>query len=345
MRIDYRVEHPIRLQVSFEVEGFTVLLGQSGEGKTTLLRAIAGLLPAQGEPFGSLLPQHRAVGYLPQGYALFPHLRAWENVAFALPRGPQRRARALELLARVRLVDVADHYPTALSGGQQQRVALARALARKPQLLLLDEPSSALDAATRDEVMAELISEMHEFGLPALAVSHDPHLAALADRVAVMSGRRIVQHGTPDEVLSRPGSAAVARLLGHRNLFTARVAGHETNTGVTLLRWDEADGTTLRLPLQSELAAGQLVQWMIAPAAVRLPSLKPGLQGIENPVTGRVESRLNLGAYFQVALRCGSNRLWLTAPSNLVRHHGLEPGRKIVVDLRSDGLLCWPQLV
>src|SRR5882672_839435 len=197
MRIDYRIDRPVRLEVDFEVEGFTVLLGQSGEGKTTLLRAIAGLLPAQGEPFGGLLPQQRAVGYLPQGYALFPHLRAWENVAFALPRGPQRRAQALELLARVRLVDVSEHYPAALSGGQQQRVALARALARKPQLLLLDEPSSALDAATRDEVMAELISEMHEFELPALAVSHDPHLAALADRVAVMSGRRIVQQGPP----------------------------------------------------------------------------------------------------------------------------------------------------
>jgi molybdate/tungstate transport system ATP-binding protein len=90
-------------------------------------------------------------------------------------------------------------------------------------LLLLDEPSSALDAATRDDIMAELISEMHELGLPTLAVSHDPHLAALADRMAVMSGRRIVQQGTPAEVLSRPGSAAVARLLGYRNLFTARL--------------------------------------------------------------------------------------------------------------------------
>jgi molybdate/tungstate transport system ATP-binding protein len=92
----------VRLKVNFEVEGFTILLGKSGEGKTTLLRAIAGLLPAHGEPFDGLLPQQRAVGYMPQGYALFPHLRAWENVAFALPRGPQRRAQALELLARVR---------------------------------------------------------------------------------------------------------------------------------------------------------------------------------------------------------------------------------------------------
>jgi molybdate/tungstate transport system ATP-binding protein len=344
MRIDYHIEHPVRLQVDFEVEGFTILLGQSGEGKTTLLRALAGLLPAQGEPFGGLPPQHRAVGYVPQGYALFPHLRAWENVAFALPRGPRRRAEALELLLRVRLVDVAEHYPAALSGGQQQRVALARALTRKPQLLLLDEPSSALDAGTRDEIMAELISEIHEFGLPALAVSHDPHLAALADHVAVMNGRRIVQQGSPDEVLSRPASAAVARLLGHRNLFTARVAGHETDTGITLMRWEAANGTTLRLPQRSDLVPGQLVQWMIAPTAVRLPSLKPERYRSDNPITGRVESRLNLGAHFQVALRCGTERLWLAARSSLVQHHGLEIGCEITVDLRSNGLLCWPRL-
>jgi len=340
MRIDYSIDHPVQLEVNFEVEGFTILLGQSGEGKTTLLRAVAGLLPARGEPFGGLLPQQRAVGYLPQGYALFPHLRAWENVAFALPRGPHRRVQALELLVRVRLVDVAERYPAALSGGQQQRVALARALARKPQLLLLDEPSSALDAATRDEVMAELISEMHEFGLPALAVSHDPHLAALADRVAVMSGRRIVQEGTPAEVLSRPGSPAVARLLGHRNLFIARVVGHE-NSSTTLLRWEAANGITLRLPRQSELTAGQLVQWMIAPTAVRLPSLKPEPYRPDNPVTGRVESRLNLGAHFQVALSCGTERLWLAATSDLVRHHSLETGREITVDLRSNALVWW----
>lgn len=342
MRIDYRIEHPVRLQACFEVEGFTVLLGQSGEGKTTLLRAIAGLLPAQGEPFGGLPPQHRAVGYLPQGYALFPHLRAWENVAFALPRGAQRRAQAMELLARVRLADVAEHYPAALSGGQQQRVALARALARKPQLLLLDEPSSALDAATRDEVMAELISEVHEFGLPVLAVSHDPHLAAQADSVAVMSGRRIVQQGAPVEVLLRPGSVAVARLLGHRNLFSGRIVGHEAGAGVTLLQWEAANGAILRLPLQSELAVGQVVQWMIAPTAVRLPALKPEHHRSDNPVVGRVESRLNLGTYFQVALRCGSERLWLDAHSNLVRYHGLESGSEITIDLRSNSLLCWP---
>jgi ABC-type Fe3+/spermidine/putrescine transport system ATPase subunit len=341
MRIDYRVEYPVRLQASFDVEGFTVLLGQSGEGKTTLLRAIAGLLPAQGEPFGGLLPQQRAVGYLPQGYALFPHLRAWENVAFALPRGPQRRTQAQVLLSRVRLVDVGNHYPSALSGGQQQRVALARALARKPQLLLLDEPSSALDAATRDDIMAELISEMQELGLPTLAVSHDPHLAALADRMVVMSGRRIVQQGSPDEVLSRPGSAAVAGLLGYRNLFAARVLGHEIDAGVTLLEWKAANGAILRVPRQPEFTAGQLAQWMIAPTAVRLPSMKPELNHMDNPVSGRVESRLNLGAHFQVALRCGTERLWLSAQRNLESHYGLETGREVTVELSSNDIVCW----
>lgn len=342
MRIDYYIDRPIALQANFDVAGFTVLLGQSGEGKSTLLRAIAGLLPARGEPFDGLPPQLRAVGYLPQGYALFPHLRAWENVAFALPGSSQRREQALELLARVRLVPVADQYPAALSGGQQQRVALARALARKPQLLLLDEPTSALDAATRDEVMAELIAEVREFGLPVLAVSHDPHLAALADRVAVMSERRIVQQGTPAEVLSRPGSAAVARLLGYRNLFAAQVVGHETGTGPTILRWHGAQGALLRLPWQAELLAGQAVHWMIAPTAVRLARVNLADHPNENPVVGRVERLLNLGGLYQVALRCGADLLWLAVQLEVVQRHQLQLGDDVTVDLCGHRLVCWP---
>jgi molybdate/tungstate transport system ATP-binding protein len=346
MHIHYRIQHPVQMEADFEVKGFTVLLGQSGEGKTTLLRAIAGLLPAQGEPFNGLPPQHRAVGYLPQGYALFPHLRAWENVAFGLPSGlsrVQQRRQALELMARVRLTDVADHYPTALSGGQQQRVALARALARKPQLLLLDEPTSALDAATRDEVMAELVSEVHEFGLPALAVSHDPHLAMLADRLAVMSERRIVQQGTPTDVLSRPCSRVVARLLGHRNLFKAQVLGHDTHSGTTVLTWHAANGTLLRLPQQPELMAGQWVQWMIAPTAVRLPSFRSEPKEMSNPVAACVETQLNLGTHCRIGLRCGTDLLWLDAPDTLVQRHGLALGREIMLDLRISSIVCWGQ--
>jgi ABC-type Fe3+/spermidine/putrescine transport system ATPase subunit len=219
LTIDYRVARPVDIEARFELRGFTALLGLSGEGKTTLVRAMAGLLPAEGTPFGGLPPQRRPVGYLPQGFGLFPHLRAWENVAYPLPRGRARRARALSLLARFGMADLAERRPDALSGGQQQRVALARALARAPELLLLDEPTSALDAATRDAVLAELADDLRHLGIPSLAVTHDPHVAGMADWIAVMVAHRIVQQGTPAEVFGRPASYAVASLVGVRNLL------------------------------------------------------------------------------------------------------------------------------
>ncbi len=222
MRIRCRLDHPVALDVTLDLSGFTVLLGRSGEGKTTLLRAIAGLLPSAGEPFAGLPPQRRPVGYLPQGLAVFPHWGAGDNGAFPRPRAG-RGLRALALLERVGIAALAERMPDALSGGQQQRVALARALARDPALLLLDEPSSALDPATRDELFGDLAGEVRRLGLPTLAVTHDPHLAAMADRMALMVEHRIVQQGTPREVFSAPVSAAAARLVGVRNLLAGVV--------------------------------------------------------------------------------------------------------------------------
>lgn len=223
MKIHCQLSQPILLDLQMQVRDFTVLLGLSGEGKTSLLKAISGLLPAQVSPFGELAVERRPIGYLPQGYALFPHLRAWENVAFPLSRGPKRRDEALRLLGRVGLQDLAERFPSELSGGQRQRVALARALARKPELLLLDEPTSALDMATRDEVLDELVREVHEFGIPVLAVSHDPHLALLADHMAILRHGRIAQEGPPAQVFASPLTMDVARLLGYRNFLTGQV--------------------------------------------------------------------------------------------------------------------------
>ena len=236
MRIDLQLRHPIALAVQFELHGFSVLLGRSGEGKSILLKALAGLLPAQGGPYAGLAPQHRPVGYLPQGYALFPHLTVWQNVAFALPGRQARRARACALLETLGVSGLASRHPQTLSGGQQQRVALARALARQPQLLLLDEPTAALDPATREDVFAELIAQVRQLGLPALAVTHDPHLALMADWMAVMVARRIVQQGTPRQVLAAPAGMAVARLLGIRNRLRGVVvdADHVAVDGVLL---------------------------------------------------------------------------------------------------------------
>ena len=254
MEIAYRLDRPLPIEARLTVAGFTVLAGASGEGKTSLLKAIAGLLPAEGEPFGGLPPQRRPVGYLPQGYALFPHLLAWENVAFALPRGRGRRERALALMARLGVAGLAERLPQALSGGQQQRVALARALARDPELLLLDEPTSALDPATRDAVLGELIEEIRRIGLPTLAVTHDVHLAAMADRMALLVGRRIVQQGTPRQVFAAPVDSRAARLLGYRNLLTGTVDSLAAGFALVAL-----DGLRLAAPAPPWAARGMRV--------------------------------------------------------------------------------------
>lgn len=299
MRIDYRIEHPVALHAAFDVEGFTVLLGASGEGKSLLLRAVAGLTPASGEPFDGMPPQHRAVGYLPQGYALFPHLNAWQNVAFAL-RGAQRRTQALQLLERVHMGEFAERYPATLSGGQQQRVALARALARRPQLLLLDEPTSALDPVTRDDVIAELIGEVHEFGIPALAVSHDPHLAAVADRLVLMHERRIIQIGSPAEVNANPVNGSAARLLGHRNVHWGRI-------DVGRLVWQ---GAGIAFPVHSDAFAGE-VDWAIDPDAIRLVDAR---DNVPDAMAVSIEVRHVIGRTMQLGVRCGQGRFWVSVP-------------------------------
>jgi ABC-type Fe3+/spermidine/putrescine transport system ATPase subunit len=263
LAIDYRIAWPVAIAARFELRGLTVLLGLSGEGKTTLLQALAGLLPAEGSPFAGLPPQRRPIGYLPQGFGLFPHLRAWENVAYALPRGRERRARAGALLARFGIEGLSERWPDALSGGQQQRVALARALGRAPELLLLDEPTSALDATTRDALLDELAGELRRLSIPSLAVTHDPHVAGVADWVAAMVGHRIVQQGTPAELFARPASREVARLVGVRNLLpgtirliagpvaVVEVAGLALRAAVSPTRW-LVPGAAVGLAIRSE---------------------------------------------------------------------------------------------
>jgi len=344
MRVHLQIRQPIALDVDFEVRGFTALLGSSGEGKSTVLKALAGLIPSQGEPFAALPPQRRPVGYLPQGYALFPHLCAWENVAYALggPLKAQRQA-ATSLLHSVGLAEQVALRPSQLSGGQQQRVALARALARAPQLLLLDEPTSALDASTRDEILAELVTRMHQLSIPALAATHDASLAAMSDWVVLLSGRKVIQQGPPAEVFAHPASVAAAALLGVRNRFCARVLRHTPERGLTQLQWDDA-GQSLYAPLLSSLSLGALVDWAISPDDVRLPPIKPG-QAAEtgNPLQGRIEHLVVQGASVTAALRCGAARVWLRAPLRLITHQGLRVGSVTTVHARPEHILCWPR--
>jgi molybdate transport system ATP-binding protein len=203
------------------------IAGPSGAGKTSLLRVAAGLLrpehgavEAGGETWldtrrgVDLPPERRRCGYLFQEYALFPHLSAWQNVAYPL-RGSDRRQRAAALLDRFGMGALADARPGTLSGGERQRVALARALAREPDVLLLDEPLSALDARTRAGAVRELGALLRDADVPAVLVTHDfAEAAALGDRVAIVDAGRMLQEGTPSELAAAPRSAFVADFTG-----------------------------------------------------------------------------------------------------------------------------------
>lgn len=269
MEIHYRLTQPFALEARFRVEGLTVLFGPSGAGKTTLLKAIAGLLPADGSPFGSLPVERRPIGYMPQHYALFPHLSALGNVAFPLAHLPRaaRHAHALELLQRMGIAHLANRRPRDLSGGEQQRVALARALARNPELLLLDEPTSALDVPTREDIAEGLLKLIETVGIPALVVTHDPLLAQLSQRLVVMMEGRIVQQGPVDEVFQRPASVEVARLVGFRNLFAGTI-------GEILSPWLclRTPLGPIRAPAPEWAREGAEVWWGIRPEHVRTPT-------------------------------------------------------------------------
>ena len=247
---------PLLLDVDLEVaEGeVTAVLGPNGAGKTTMLAAVAGLVPlADGRVVldGTVLedtatgtrlpPPRRPVGIVFQDGLLFPHLSVLENVAFGLrARGSSRstaRRDSKEWLARLGLAELADVRPDRLSGGQARRVALARALAPNPRLLLLDEPLSALDVATRAEVRRELVRHLRSFVGTRLLVTHDPLEAmAVADRLLVLEEGRIVQSGTPADVRERPRSRYAADLAGV-NLFRgrARTGVIELSSGVRIV--------------------------------------------------------------------------------------------------------------
>ena len=191
VHVAYRIFEPIQLEVEFDVTGITVLLGGNGEGKSTILRALAGLLDAEGTPFSGLPPQRRPIAYLPQEHLLFPHLRAWENVAFAFDDRARRHERALALLARFDIEGLAKRFPHQLSGGERQRVAIARAFARSPQLVLFDEPTSALDSSAREAFITSALPALRDAGIPTLAATHDPALVEVADRTVLLRDRRI----------------------------------------------------------------------------------------------------------------------------------------------------------
>lgn len=321
----FRRGAPAVKHVSLQVPrgALLALLGASGCGKTTTLRLIAGLeTPDSGEIAlagrrvaggGAWTPpERRRVGMVFQDYALFPHLSVRDNVAFGLSGRPsaERAARAAQLLALAGLEELADRYPHQLSGGQQQRVALARALAPDPQVILLDEPFSNLDAVLRKTTREEVRRILRDAGTTAVFVTHDQEEAfSVADVVAVMRDGMIEQIGAPHEIYLRPASRSVATFVGEANFVAANARG--------LLAECVLGAVTLDAPMNGS------VEVMVRPEAL---DLRPDPAG-----RGQVEQIIFFGHDQLVAVRMSDGIIVQARTGPRV---DLAPGARVAVSVQ-----------
>lgn len=343
---------PLRVQLAVATE-ILVLFGPSGAGKTMTLHAVAGLMtPDTGEimldgkpffrkhrpgPAVHVPARKRRMGYVFQHYTLFPHLTALENVAYALWWQQNSHQRAMALLERMRLAHLADRHPHEMSGGQQQRVAIARALAADPQVLLLDEPFAALDAAARERLQRDLRSLQGELGLVVLYVTHNLEDAfAVGHRLAVIREGQVEQIGPMEEVFRRPVNYQAAKIMGVGNLFHARVVD-STPEGL-ILDWD---GLPLEAPPQPA-RVGDIATAYIRPEDIKVlyPDRPPTNAVRHNQVAGRI-----MGSHFNSSLRTlrvsilNGHEVEVRFPVHTYTPLRLMAGEEVRLSLRKEGLV------
>ncbi|RUU12688.1 ABC transporter ATP-binding protein [Mesorhizobium sp. USDA-HM6] len=321
---------------------FITLLGPSGCGKTTILRSIAGLVDISGGQIridgrrvDDVPIYKRNIGLVFQSYALFPHKTVFDNVAFGLkyrnvPK-PEIARKVGQALDMVRLPGSEKKLPSQLSGGQQQRIALARAIVFEPQVLLLDEPLSALDANMREEMRVEIKKIQKATGITAIFVTHDQEEAlSMSDRIVVMNAGSVEQIGTPEEVYERPATAFVADFLGKANMLAGTVSKSDGPTAVTL-----ASGQTVNVTSPRPLAQGSKVTVVVRPQ-----KLSVGAAEGANRLSGRVVSTSYLGgsAIYEIDIG-GKASVRANAPINgrVVREGetievGFDPGGCVLLD-------------
>ena len=329
-------------QLSLDVyEGeFFALLGPSGCGKTTLLRLIAGFerpnagrIVLDGVDLAAVPPYRRPVNMMFQTYALFPHLSVEDNVAFGLkqeglPRLEVAR-RVADMLAMLQMQNFGTRKPHELSGGQRQRVALARSLAKRPRVLLLDEPMASLDKKLRGETQFELMEVQRRLGLTFIIVTHDQSEAmTVADRIAVMDSGRLVQVAPPAEIYERPNSRWVADFIGDINLFEGRL-------GDDCMSVEGTAAGLLRVSAKIEAEPGRMVLLGVRPEKVRV-TREPPLPGIENCFAGTLVDIGYLGgtSIYKARIRDGS------AVKAAVANAGPPGERDFVLD--EQVWLSWP---
>ncbi|WP_394348173.1 ABC transporter ATP-binding protein [Halorubrum sp. GN11_10-6_MGM] len=330
---------------------FFTLVGPSGCGKTTTLRLIAGFEePTEGtvrfggESVAGVPPEDRDVGVVFQSYALFPHMTVGENVAYGLnfaepPEGVTRDERVAELLELVDLPDAADRDPESLSGGQQQRIAMARALAPGPDVLLLDEPMSALDARLRERLRAQVKRIQSELGITTIYVTHDQEEAlAISDRVAVMNDGAPEQVAPPRTVYREPASQFVAAFVGDNNVFAGRVAD-ATAEGELAVDVDGGDETLrVRTDRGGDAAApsvGDRVTFCVRPEHLRVADGTAAVTG--NALRATVASAEFLGETTRVTLDWGDRDLVVrvTDPIDGAVAVGFDPSDAHVIDVET----------
>ena len=361
LRVTIRQSAPIALDAELACGRGEVLalVGPSGSGKSTVLRCIAGLhTPAEGRvqcggetwldtaSGKNLSTARRRIGMVFQSYALFPHLSALENVLEGMdePGSSKALERARELLCKVHLDRLELRRPHELSGGQQQRVAVARALAREPHVLLLDEPFSAVDRATREKLYGELAELRRDLNMPVILVTHDLEEAVmLADRMTMLSHGKSLQSGPPLEVMQQPATVDVAWLVGLRNVFEGEVVSHSRDDGHTVLAWN---GQRLRARLQETFTAGSKVAWSLPGAGVLLmPRDRAPSAGLDNPIDSVILKLVTLGDRVRVLTSVpGASRaqLAMTVPRHLAERYALAEGQALPLRLRGEQIHLMP---
>jgi molybdate transport system permease protein len=325
--IDYHLG-TFHVAVAHQAKGsHLAILGPSGSGKSALLRCLVGLYgPAPGVvSYGTrsvtdIAVEKRQVGYVAQGFGLFPHLTVWQQLLFAKGATPTKAA---YWLSHLHLDGLQDRYPSQLSGGQRQRVSLAQALCRSPELLVLDEPFSALDSPVRYELRRELRRLQHETGMATVLVTHDPEEAAfLSDEVIVMSNGGSLQSDTTRQTFNRPASPEVARLLGISNLSH----GILESDG-----WIDADGVLIAVE-SGDISPGTAVLWSIRPERVLLPAT--------GGLAGTVTDVADVGTAVDVFI---SLTLHLEIQARVVGQVDLEAGSPCHVELPTEAITVWPE--
>ena len=357
LQVKLHQTRPTTLDVDLNCEKGEVLalVGPSGAGKSSVLRCIAGLQSAhQGmiickgqtwfdsEKRVNQTPQQRRVGMVFQHYALFPHLTVMDNIKLALDVDKKLHHQYGErLLDQVNLSGLEQRYPHQLSGGQQQRVAIARALARQPEVLLLDEPFSAVDKVTRRKLYLELNTLRRQLDMPVILVTHDLDEAAmLADNLCVIHQGNTLQQGRPNQVLFKPNNVAIARQVDARNVFTGQLVEYENTIK---LKWydyliDVAD--------TNNFSAGDDIHWTLSPSKVLLHQRVRKSRGEhENPLVGTIREMVSLRGITTLILNVvhtDNVNLQMDLPEHVAMRNDLKIGETISVSLLADAihLMC-----